>query len=94
MENYTNYKHSALTGKVIKAAYYVFDYFGFGFVESIYEKSLAIQLRKTGLKVARQQPIHVYFEGELVGDFKADLVINDKVIVELKAVESLSLIHI
>lgn len=89
MSNYENYKHSDLTSKIIKASYHVYDYFGFGFLESVYEKALAIQLKKEGFKVVKQQPIKVYFEGTLVGDFRADLVVNDCVIIELKAVESI-----
>jgi GxxExxY protein len=89
MSDYTNYKHSEITGRIIKEAYYVHNYLGFGFVESIYEKSLVIRLEKAGFFVVTQQPIKVYFEGTLVGDFKADLVVNDCVIVELKAVEEI-----
>jgi len=89
MKDYSNYKHSDVTGKVIEAAYFVFNQLGHGFLESVYEKALEIQLTKMGMKAIRQQQVEVYFEGELVGDFRADLVVNDCVIVELKAVETL-----
>ena len=92
-EKYSNYLHSDLTEQIIKAAYYVFNYLGTGFLESVYEKSLALKLKQEGFSVKRQEPIKVYFEEELVGDFRADLVVDDKVIVELKAVEEVHPIH-
>jgi len=92
-EKYSNYLHSDLTEQIIKAAYYVFNYLGTGFLESVYEKSLALKLKQEGFLVKRQEPIKVYFEEELVGDFRADLVVDEKVIVELKAVEELHPIH-
>jgi len=89
MRDYTNYKHSELTSEIIQAAYYVYNYFGFGHLESVYEKALMIRLGEMGFQVECQKPIKVYFEGELVGDFRADLVVNNTVIIELKAVEKL-----
>lgn len=89
MGNFHNFKHSELTSAIIKSAYYVYEYHGFGHAESVYENSLAIHLRKQGFKVIAQQPIKVYFEKELVGNFKADLTVEDTVIIELKAVEKL-----
>lgn len=90
MERFDNYAHSDITGKVIEAAYYVYNYLGFGFLESVYEKSLEIQLVKMGLKVERHHPIKVHFEGKLVGEFVADLVVEDQVILELKAISELT----
>ena len=89
MSDYSNYKHSEITSVIIKEAYYVYNYLGSGFLESIYEKALAIRLTKAGLKVSLQQPIKVYFEGEIIGDFYADIIVNDNVILELKAVENI-----
>ena len=89
MSNQHNFKHSELTSEIIKAAYYVYEYHGFGHLESVYQNSLAICLRKRGFKVTVEQPITVYFETEVVGDFKADLVVNNTVILELKAVEKI-----
>ena len=85
MSDVTNYQHADLTSLIIKEAYHVFNKLGYGFVESVYENSLAIRLRKAGLKVDCQYPIKVYFEEEVVGDFKADIIVNNVVIVELKA---------
>jgi len=89
MSTQHNFKHSELTSEIIKAAYYVYEYHGFGYVESVYQNSLAICLRKRGFTVKIEEPITVYFETEVVGNFKADLIVNDTVIVELKAVEKI-----
>ena len=89
MSNYNNFKHTDLTSAIIKAAYYVFEYHGFGHSESVYENSMKIQIGKVGLNSVLQQPIKVYFEKQVVGDFKADIVVENTVIVELKAVEKL-----
>ena len=82
-----------LTGETIGAGMKVHSKLGFGFVESVYENSLAHELRKAGFKVEQQVAIKVYYDGIVVGDFKADLVINDGVILELKAVERANAIH-
>lgn len=66
---------------------------GAGFIEKVYEKTMVIELCKSGLKVERQKPIKAYYEGELIGDYFADLYVNDQVIVELKAVEELCKAH-
>ena len=81
------------TGKIIGAAMKVHGKLGFGFVESVYENSLAHELRKAGFKAEQQVPIKVYYDGIVVGDFKADLVVNDDVVLELKAVERVNTIH-
>ena len=78
--------HRELTGFVIGQAYQVHNILGHGFLESIYEGSLFKRLTDAGLKVERQKKIKVFFEGVLVGFFYADLVVNDILILELKAV--------
>jgi len=82
-----------LTGKIIGAAMKVHGKLGFGFVESVYENSLAHELRKAGFKAEQQVAIKVYYDGIIVGDFKADLVVDDAVILELKAVEKATTVH-
>ena len=82
-----------LTGKIIGLAMKVHTKLGFGFVESVYENSLAHELRKANVAVAQQVPIKVYYDGIVVGDFVADMVVNGEVIVELKAVQNLAKIH-
>ena len=82
-----------LTEAIIGCAYRVYNTMGHGFLESVYEKCLLIEFHKTGLRVESQKPIEVHYEGEVVGEFVADLLLEDEVIVELKAVRQLSPIH-
>ena len=85
--------HVDITDKIIKAFYKVNNTLGFGFLEKVYENAMAIELRKMECEVAQQKNIKVYYENEEVGDYYADLLINDLVIVELKACESLCKEH-
>lgn len=82
-----------LTGRIIGCAYKVHNTLGHGFLEKVYENALRIELAKQGLKVAQQAPIKVHYEGQIVSDYFADLLVEDKVIVELKAVQTLSKAH-
>ncbi len=66
---------------------------GFGFLESVYEKCLLIELRRTGLSVESQKPITVFYDGETVGEFFVDVLVEEKVIVELKSVRRLAEAH-
>jgi hypothetical protein len=66
-------KHQEITEKIIKAFYAVYNEPGHGFLESVYEQSMAIALRQEGLPVTQQAPVAVYFRGQLVGDFRADV---------------------
>lgn len=86
-------KHSDLTEKIIGAFYEVYNELGYGFAEKVYENALCVALRRIGLTVEQQSPITVYFFGQVVGKYLADLLVNDKVIVELKAVQSLTAQH-
>lgn len=83
------YKHSDITSAIINAFYTVYNALGYGFLEKVYENALAIELRKAGMDVVQQLPIEVYYDGQVVGEYFADLVVQDAVIVELKAVEAL-----
>ena len=80
--------HRRLTRQIIKAFYEVYNELGTGFLESVYEKALYIVLRKGGLRVERQYPISVYFRGTVVGEYRVDLIVEEKVLIELKAVSS------
>ncbi len=82
-------KHQAITQKIIKAFYTVYNALGYGFLEKIYENAMAIELRKLGLQAVTQMPISVYYDGEVVGNYVADMLVEDKVIVEFKAVRQL-----
>ena len=87
------YLHSEITDKVIKAFYKIYNKLGYGFLEKVYEKSMMIELKKIGLNAQRQVPIKVYYDGEVVGDYEADIIVEEMVIVELKASESLNFRH-
>jgi GxxExxY protein len=86
-------ENEELTGKIIGAAYRVFNTMGYGFVESVYENCLLIELRKMGLQAENQFAIKVYYEGHIVGDFYADIFVARTVIVELKSVRGLAAAH-
>ena len=86
-------KHADLTGKAIGAFYKVYNTLGYGFSEKVYENALALELRKLGLRVESQQPITVYYDHEVIGQFFADIVVNETVILELKAVHELVAEH-
>jgi GxxExxY protein len=81
--------HKELTNKIINCFYTVYNTLGFGFLEKVYENSLLIELRKQGIKAERQTPIRVYYTEQLVGEYFADIVVSDSIIVELKAAEYL-----
>jgi GxxExxY protein len=83
-----------LTKKIIDCAYAVSNKLGSGFLEKVYENAMAIELKKIGLKVVQQFPIQVFYESVVVGDFVADLLVEDYVLVELKTVKELSDVHL
>ena len=87
------FDHTAVTEAIIGQFYRVYNELGYGFLEKVYENALALALRKAGLNVKQQQPIDVCFDGEIVGRYEADLVVNDVVILELKAARTLSPEH-
>jgi GxxExxY protein len=87
-------KHKELTSKILKAFYHVYNALGYGFLEKVYENALLLELGKAGLRVTRQQPIKVYYEGSLIGDYFADLVVENRVIIELKVAEAICDAHV
>ena len=80
---------SDLTERIIGCAYKVYNTPGFGFFESVYENALMIELKKAGFNFENQIPIRVYYEGEIVGNFKADIIVDDLIIIELKSVQNI-----
>jgi len=82
-----------LTHKVIGCAYKVFNTLGFGFLESIYHKAMLIELDKEGLSVESEKALKVYYDDSAIGEFSADIFVENELIVELKSVESLSKAH-
>ena len=82
-----------LSGSVIGCAYTVYNKLGFGFLESVYEKALSIELSRAGIVHQRQSPVQVYYENEVVGDFVVDLLVENKLVVELKSVTHIITAH-
>lgn len=78
-----------ITSQIIKAFYKVNNTLGFGFWEKVYENAMKLELINLGMKVEQQKNIRVYYEGKEIGDYYADLLVNDCVIVELKVADSL-----
>ena len=86
MEKYIDEKHkySELTDKIIKAYYNVYNTLGYGFLEKVYENALMVLLRREGIKAEQQTPGTVYFEGQAVGDYYADILVENKIILEFQ----------
>ena len=91
--NADDFKHQEITEKIIKAFYEVYNELGHGFLESVYEEALYIVLKGYGLLVEKQKEVSVYFRGYGVGVFRSDLVVDECVIVEIKAVSILHQKH-
>jgi GxxExxY protein len=87
------YKHTEITELSLKAFYKVYNTLGYGFLEKVYRNAMAIELRKLGLEVILEARIEVYYDGELVGEYYADLLVAGAVLVELKAVQKLAEEH-
>ena len=88
-----NFKHSTITSKIIEAFYNVYNKLGYGFLEKVYENSMMIELNKLGLKAVKQFPITVHYDEFNVGEYFADIIVENSVIVELKAAENLVVEH-
>ncbi len=86
-------KYEKLTEQIIGSAYRVYNTMGFGFVESVYEKCLLIELQKAGIQTQAQKPITVFYGEQIVGDFVVDMIVEDLVIVELKSVRRIVTAH-
>jgi GxxExxY protein len=84
-----SFKHKELTDTIIGAFYRVYNTLGSGFLEKVYENALTHELRKQGLRVVQQAPVKVFYDGIMVGEYFADLLVNELVILELKAAENL-----
>lgn len=86
-------KHKDLTDKIIQAFYKVYNNLGYGFLEKVYENAMVIELRKEALHATPQSPIKVYYDEQMIGDYYADLLIDNNVIVEIKAAKSIAPEH-
>ena len=83
------YKHKELTDMIIQAFYNVYNELGYGFLENVYQNALYFELQDMGLEVEAQKAINVYYQTRLVGKYKADLIVNNLIIIELKAIDCL-----
>ena len=82
-----DFKHSEITEIIIKSFYKVYNKLGYGFLEKVYQNALLIELRKKGLEATPNKKIKVFYKGENVGDYYADIIVNDTIILELKAAD-------
>ncbi len=85
--------YEEITSKIINAFYTVNDFLGYGFLEKVYENSMYIELKRMGFIVEKQKAIKVYYKNLIVGEYYADLIVNNLIIIELKAVESICKEH-
>jgi len=86
-------KHADVTEKIIGVFYDVYNELGYGFLECVYEESLSIALQEAGLRANRQIPLPVWFRGHKVGEFRADMLVENCVLLELKSARSLDPAH-
>jgi GxxExxY protein len=86
-------KHQEITGPLIELFYHVYRILGYGFLEKVYTEAMIVAGKRLGLQIRKEVPIRVTFEGATVGKYSADLVVNDAVLVELKAARALTLEH-
>jgi len=87
------YKHKALTKRIIQVVFTVHNILGSGFLEKVYENAMVIELGKAGMKVMQQYPLQVTYKGLVIGEYFADLMVEEKIILELKAVSHILPAH-
>ena len=88
-----NLLHKDTTDIILKSFYKVYNNLGYGFLEKVYENALLYELRNQGLDCEKQKPIKVYYEQIQVGEYYADIIVNECIILELKAAESIAEEH-
>jgi GxxExxY protein len=85
----SEYQHFELTKEIIGTFYDVYNMLGYGFLEKVYENALAIELGIRGFQVEQQKPISIHFRNQVIGEYFADILVNDLIIIELKATRAL-----
>ena len=88
-----NFKHKALTEQIIQIFYKVYNTLGYGFLEKLYESAMMIEFKMKGIPAVSQSPIKVHYNNELIGEYYADIMVDDKVIVEIKAAKTMASEH-
>lgn len=78
-----------LTERIIGVFFSVYNELGYGFLESVYENAMCVALREAGIEISRQVPFSIEFRGQIVGDYRADLIADQRVILEIKAIPAL-----
>ena len=91
--DFQDFKYKELSEETIRIFYKVYNKLGYGFLEKVYENAMMIDFRKSGINVASQSPIEVTYEDEIVGEYFADILVDNKIIVEIKAAKSLTEYH-
>ena len=91
--DYKDSKYKELTEKIIGIFYKVYNNLGYGFLENVYENAMMIDFKKEHIPAVSQYPIKVLYEGEMVGEYFADILVDGKIIVEIKAVSNLAIEH-
>jgi GxxExxY protein len=88
--DYQDFKHRKLTEKIIKIFYRVYNKLGYGFLEKVYENAMMIELSREGIPAVSQSAISVFYDGEIIGEYYADILVDSKIIAEIKAARSLA----
>ena len=88
--DFKDFKHKELTERIISIFYRVYNKLGYGFLEKVYENAMMIRFRKDGVPAIAQAPIRVLYEAECIGKYYADILVDNKVIVEIKAIKHLA----
>ncbi len=88
--DYQDFKHRELTEKIIKIFYRVYNKLGYGFLEKVYENAMMIELSREGIPAVSQSAISVFYDGEIIGEYYADILVDSKIIAEIKAARSLA----
>ena len=86
-------KHKELTEQIIKIFYKVYNTLGYGFLEKIYENAMMIEFRKTAIATVSQSSIKVLYDDEIIGEYFADILVDNKVIIEIKSAKNLTVDH-
>ena len=92
-KDYLDFKYKELTEKIIEIFYRVYNKLGYGFLEKIYENAMMIEFKKENISAVSQSAIKVLYEGEIVGEYFADILISDKIILEIKAAKNIAEEH-
>ena len=87
--DYQEFKYKEITEKIIRVFYKVYNILGYGFLEKVYENAMIIEFKGEGIPAISQHPIEVIYQGEIIGEYYADILVDEKVIIEIKAARHL-----